>query len=89
MEDVADIVSVELAVPPDERLRLDGFKSTDNPLGESENAKVTVPANPFRLVRDTLVVNEDPCVRVKVPTPEVIEKSGGSGVLITAVTVTT
>ena len=60
MEDVLDIVSVEVALPPEDKLRLDGFKLIDNPFGETENAKFTVPTNPFRLVRVTLVVNEDP-----------------------------
>ena len=88
MEEVVDIVSVELASPPDDRVRLDGFKLIDKPLGDTENSKLTVPVNPFRLVRVMVVVIEDPWVRLTILRPEVIEKSGWGEALIMAVMVT-
>jgi len=50
VEDVADNVRVELAVPPEVRVTLVGLKPRVRPEDETESVRLTVPANPPRLV---------------------------------------
>lgn len=50
MEDVVDIVRVELAVPPEVRVTLDGLKPRARPEDETDSVRLTVPANPPMLV---------------------------------------
>jgi hypothetical protein len=54
--------SVEVAELPEDRVRLVGFKETLGPVGETVDASVTVPANPFRLVTVMVEVAVEPCV---------------------------
>ena len=57
--DVVESVRVEVPVPPDTRVIVTGFVDTDGPVGETEIARFTVPANP-RLVKVIVDVADDP-----------------------------
>lgn len=50
VDDVVGIVSVEFPVPPEARVMLVGLKLGERPVGETESVRLTVPANPPRLV---------------------------------------
>ncbi len=60
VDDVVDIVSVEVAVPPARRVTLIMLKVTVKPAGEDESVRLSVPLNPLRLVRTTVEVAEEP-----------------------------
>ena len=53
---------MEVPVPPEARVTVNGFNETEGPAGEFEAAKFTVPANP-RLVKLIVDVADDPGVR--------------------------
>jgi hypothetical protein len=59
--DVVDAVRVEAPVPPDARVTVTGFNTTDGPVGEIETARFTAPVKP-RLVRVIVDVADDPGV---------------------------
>ena len=50
---VESTVSVASAVPFGVRTRLEGWVAVENPAGGEETVRLTVPENPFRLVRVT------------------------------------
>lgn len=60
--------SVEVAVPPDETVTLDGMSETDSPEDEELADKLTGPENPFI---DVMVIIDDPLE------PELIDKELG------------
>ena len=60
--DVVDSVRAEVPVPPEDRVIVTGFNETEGPLGEIEDAKLTVPAKP-RLARLIVDGADDPGVR--------------------------
>ncbi len=64
MEVVDEIVSVEVAVPPDVRETLLVLRDVVNPLGELDLERDIVPLKPPRLVRVMVEVAELPGVMV-------------------------
>ncbi len=60
MEVVDEIVSVDMAVPPDKSETLLLLKDVVNPLGELDLDRDTVPAKPSKLVSVTVEVAELP-----------------------------
>jgi hypothetical protein len=70
---------VEVPVPPDVRLTLAGFKEAEGPLGETETTRLTVLANPARLVRLIVDVPDDPGVTARPLGLAKMKKSGCEG----------
>ena len=62
-----------MPVPPDVRVRLVGFRETVTPAEETDVARLTVPAKPFRLVRVTVEVVAEPEVTVRLDGAETIK----------------
>lgn len=60
-----DTVSVEVPVPPDERLTLKGLKDAVGPAGATDSESVTVPENPTRLESVNVEVPEEPAWKDK------------------------
>ena len=58
-------VRAEVPVPPDERVMLVGLREAVAPGGETDVARLTVPAKPLRLVRVTVDCVEEPAVTVR------------------------
>lgn len=58
-------VKVEVPVPPDERVMLVSLREVVAPKGETDAARLTVPANPLRLVRVRPDCVEEPTVTVR------------------------
>ena len=54
------MVRVEVALPPEVTLTLDGLIETVGPDGEETAERLTVPANPLRLVTVIVDVVEEP-----------------------------
>jgi hypothetical protein len=50
VDEVVGIVSEEFPVPPEASVTLVGLKTRGRPAGETESVRLTVPANPPRLV---------------------------------------
>jgi hypothetical protein len=63
--DVVDTVSADVALPPLERVTLVMLNVTVKPVGEDESVRLTVPANPLRLVSVAAVVAEEPCATLR------------------------
>jgi hypothetical protein len=70
---------VEVPAPPDVRLTVVGFNETDGPLGETETSRLTVPANPARLVKLIVDVADDPGVTARPLGLGEMKKSGCEG----------
>lgn len=74
MED--ERVRVEDAVPPEVRLRLVGLSEAVNPDGDTDDARLTVPAKLLTLVSWIAVVVDEPDWNVTVDGLLVMVKSG-------------
>ena len=73
-------MSVEEADPPEERVRLVGFREREGPLGETVALNASVPLNPLRLLAVMVDVVVEPCfavtedgVAVRLKSPVVVE----------------
>ncbi len=73
---MVDTVRVEVAVAPDERLKLVGFTEAVGPAGETEVFSVAAPANPLKLDNIMVDVPEDPAVRMRLEELAATPKSG-------------
>jgi len=69
-------VRVEDAVPPEVRLRLVGLSEAVNPDGDTDDARLTVPAKLLTLVSWIAVVDDEPDWSVTVDGLLVMLKSG-------------
>ena len=67
---------MEDPLPPEVRLTLVGFSEAEGPLGETETAKVTVFANPARLVKLIVEFADKPGVSARPPGLAETKKSG-------------
>ena len=78
---VADVVTfnAEVAVPPEDRVTLDGFRVQVCPWGAVFVCKLMGPAKPFRLVSVMVEMAELPCRTVMLVGFDEIEKSGVGG----------
>ncbi len=79
-----DIVSVDVVVPPEERVTDVGFNVTDGgstdtrPVGCTEAVRTTFPLNPFRLVRAIVDVPCEPAgMVIDVELAETLKSGGG------------
>jgi hypothetical protein len=63
--DVVDNVSEDIAVPPLERVTLVMLNVAVKPAGEDESVRLTVPANPLRLVSVAAAVAEEPSATLR------------------------
>ena len=70
---------MEAPVPPEMTLRLVRFNEAEGPLGETETAKLTVFANPARLVTLIVAVANDPGVSARPLGLDEMKKSGCEG----------
>lgn len=61
VEDWVETVRIDVVVPPDERLTLEGLSEADGPEGEDVADSVTVPEKPFRLESVIVLVPDEPC----------------------------
>lgn len=62
---VVEIFNVETPDPPEDSVTLTGLKVRDGPLGEMEDVRVRVPANPARLEKLIVDVADDPGVMMR------------------------
>jgi hypothetical protein len=69
-------LTVALDVPFPLSVRMNGLIPTPNPTGGVEDASVTFPAKPFRLVRLTVENPMEPAVMVRLEGDTLIAKSG-------------
>src|SRR2546426_8506311 len=78
---VADAVtfSTEFAVPPEDRVTLDGLRFQVCPWGAVFVCKLTGPVKLFRLVRVMVEMAELPCWTVMLVGFDKVEKSGAGG----------
>ncbi len=82
---MVDIVSIEVPVPPDERLMVAGVKLAVNPAG-TETVRVMVPVKLLRLVRVAVEVAEDPWTTLRLLGLALMEKSGfGEALTVTEI----
>jgi len=77
---------VEEPLPPLERVTLVGMSGAVNPEGETEDARLMVPAKLLRLAREIVEVPEEPAWKLRLEGLLEILKSGGTTTL--AVTTT-
>jgi hypothetical protein len=82
---VVDIARVDVPVPPDARVTLVELRVTVGPGGPIIARRLTVPANPFTLVKLTREVADDPCITLMLFGLSLITKSGAVLVLKVAV----
>lgn len=86
VDDAVDTVNVEVAEPPLERVTLVMLKVAAKPAGDDASVRLTVPANPLRLVTVAVEVVEDPCTTVTLAGLAVMEKSGfGEALTVTEI----
>jgi hypothetical protein len=79
VDEFVDIVRVDVAVPPDTRFKLVGFRLVDGPGVDTVAFIRTVPEKPLMLASWTLAEPELPIIRVRLLVFDAIEKSGESG----------
>jgi hypothetical protein len=53
-------VSVDVAVPPDERVTLEGLRVAVGPVGETREERATAPVNPPMLVNEIVDLPDEP-----------------------------
>jgi len=70
-------VSVEIPVPADVKVTVDGDRLGTKPADEMVADNVITPVKPLRLVRVIVEVAEEPCVIVRFRGNAEMEKSGG------------
>ncbi len=56
-------VTVELALPPAARVRLEALKAIESPAGTDKEVNATAPAKPFTLVTVTAALADEPALR--------------------------
>lgn len=86
MNEVANTVIVEVAVPPESKVTFAGLKNTDGPTLETEAVKLIAPVNPFRLLKLIVEVPEDPSITARLVGLAFNAKSGcGDGLTVTTI----
>jgi hypothetical protein len=83
---VDDTVRVEEPLPPLERTTLLGVIDAVNPEGETEDARLTVPAKLLRLAREIVEVPEEPAWKLRLKGLLEMLKSGGTTTLAVSTT---
>jgi len=66
VEDCAETVSVDVAVPPDERVTLEGLRVAVGPVGETTEERATAPVKPPMLVNEIVDLPDEPAGTVSV-----------------------
>lgn len=76
VEGWVEMVSVDVALFPDERVRLAGLSDVTGPDGEEAADSVMVPEKPFKLESVIALVADEPCEIESDEGLSVMEKSG-------------
>lgn len=86
VDEVAKTVIVDVPVPPEGKVTFAGLKNTDGPKLETEAVKITLPVNPFRLLRLIVELLDDPRITVRLVGLAFRLKSGcGNGLTVTII----
>jgi len=77
VDSLTEIVSVDVAVPPEVSVTEVGLSVAVTPVGAPETERLTVPVKPLSEVTVIVEVPEPPCTIVRVVGEADMEKSGG------------